>query len=266
MKYTFLFFIGIFMSINSAFAQSETILFVMSSADTLELNNGKKLRQTGIFLNEFYMAYHALQQAGYSVEFATPDAKKISIDEESLKDKYWEDNLDIKEKAVAFIVESANFNNPISLKNALSKQGEYAGLIVPGGQGIMVDLIFDAHIPLLLQSFAMEEKAIGLICHAPSLITTMSASENPFVGFTVNSVSPIEEIFIEKVIMHGKPANRKIAKQLKELGLDYVNAKPRANFAIKDKFLVTSQNPFSGQAFNELFLQLLSEQALLSQN
>jgi hypothetical protein len=37
----------------------------------------------------------------------------------------------------------------------------------------------------------------------------------------VNSVSPLEEIYIEKLIMKGKPKNRMIAKQLKRLGLKY---------------------------------------------
>ena len=38
-------------------AQDKTILFVLSAADTLPLNNGSKLRQTGVFLNEFYFLF-----------------------------------------------------------------------------------------------------------------------------------------------------------------------------------------------------------------
>jgi hypothetical protein len=60
-----------------------------------------------------------------------------------------------------------------------------------------------------------------LICHAPALITTIPEEENPFIGYKVNSVSPLEEIYIEKLIMKGKPKNRMIAKQLKRLGLKY---------------------------------------------
>ena len=41
-------------------AQSKKILFILSTADTLELNKGQILRQTGVFLNEFYLAYRSV--------------------------------------------------------------------------------------------------------------------------------------------------------------------------------------------------------------
>lgn len=123
----------------------------------------------------------------------------------------------------------------------------------------MVDLIYDKNIPTLLKHFAKEKKPTGLICHAPILITTIPKTENPFVGFKTNAVSPLEEFVIEKFIMKGKPKNRKIARKLKKLGLKYKRRLPKSNFAVKDRNLVTSQNPYSGEAFNALFLQALSE-------
>jgi hypothetical protein len=41
------------------------VLFVLSAEDTLLLNKGKKERQTGVFLNEFYLAYKAIKTEGY---------------------------------------------------------------------------------------------------------------------------------------------------------------------------------------------------------
>jgi hypothetical protein len=69
-------------------AQNKKILFVLSAADTLELNKGQKLRQTGVFLNEFYLAYKSVSENGYSVEFATPNGIVATIDEESINNKY----------------------------------------------------------------------------------------------------------------------------------------------------------------------------------
>ena len=83
--------------------------------------------------------------------------------------------------------------------------------------------------------------------------------ENPYIGFKVNSVSPFEEFVIERFIMKGKPKNRKIAKQLRKLGLKYKQKLPKADYAVKDRNLVTSQNPFSGNSFNKLYLEALSE-------
>lgn len=231
----------------------------MSAANTIELNNGKKLRQTGVFLNEFYLAYKSVTEAGYTVDFATPNGIVASIDKESTNDKYWKNNLDVKNEALNFIKSDSVFNNPKTLENALERQSEYIGLIIPGGQGLMVDLIVDNNIPILLKYFAGKNKPTGLICHAPSLLLTIPKDENPYIGFKVNSVSPFEEFVIERFIMKGKPKNRKIAEKLTGLGLKYRRGLPKSNFAIRDRNLVTSQNPFSGSSFNKLFLEALTE-------
>ncbi|SOE23799.1 Putative intracellular protease/amidase [Spirosomataceae bacterium TFI 002] len=240
-------------------AQDKKVLFVLSAANTLELNKGVKQRQTGVFLNEFYFAYEAVKGAGYAVDIATPNGIVSTIDNESLNDDYWKSQPSLKAEAISFIKEDQSFNTPISLEKAIGKSDDYIGLVIPGGQGLMIDLIEDKNIPVLLKHFAKEGKPTGLICHAPSLILTIPKEENPYIGFKVNSVSPMEEFVIEKFIMKGKPKNRKIAKQLKQMGLKYKQKLPKANYAVKDRNLVTSQNPFSGTAFNLLFMKALSE-------
>ncbi|MBD1434596.1 DJ-1/PfpI family protein [Sphingobacterium sp. DN00404] len=231
----------------------------MSAADTIELNNGQKLRQTGVFLNEFYLAYKSVIDAGHTVDFATPNGIVATIDEESINDKYWKKNLALKNEALFFIKTDTLFNHPKTLEEAIDIKSDYIGLIIPGGQGLMVDLMVDNNIPILLKYFAKENKPTGLICHAPSLILTMPKDENPYSGFTVNSVSPLEEFVIERFIMKGKPENRKIAKKLKKFGLKYRCGLPKSNFAIRDRNLITSQNPFSGSSFSKLFLEAIIE-------
>jgi len=240
-------------------AQNKKILFVMSAADTLTLNNGDKLRQTGVFLNEFYLAYKAVSEAGYTADFATPKGIVATIDEESDNDKYWENLLEIKNEALMFVKSDSLFNNPKTLEKAIENKSDYVGLIIPGGQGLMIDLKDDKNIPVLLKYFANENKPTGLICHAPSLISTIPKEENPYIGFEVNSVSPFEEFVIERFIMKGKPKNRKIAKQLRKLGLKYKQKFPKSDYAVKDRNLVTSQNPYSSSSFNILYLKALSE-------
>lgn len=245
--------------VKTVSAQNNKILFVMSAADTLHLNNGEKLRQTGVFLNEFYLAYKSVTEAGYTVDFATPNGIIATIDEESINDKYWKNNLEIKNEALIFTKTDSIFNSPKTLEKAIESKSDYIGLIIPGGQGLMIDLKDDINIPILLKYFAKENKPTGLICHAPSLILTIPKEENPYIGFKVNSVSPFEEFVIERFIMKGKPKSRKIAKRLKKLGLKYRRKLPKANYAVKDRNLVTSQNPFSGTAFNKLYLEALAE-------
>ena len=239
-------------------AQNKKVLFVLSAADTLALDNGRKLRQTGVFLNEFYLAYKSVTENGYLVEFASPNGVVATIDEESINDKYWENSLETKNEAIAFIKNDNSYHSPITLENALENKDNYIGLIIPGGQGLMIDLLEDINIPILLKHFAVEKKPTGLICHAPSLILTIPVEENPYIGFKVNAVSPLEEFVIENFIMKGKPKNRRIAKQLKRVGLNYKSGWPKANYAIKDRNLITSQNPFSSSTFNTLYLEALA--------
>ena len=261
MNYTRKLFLAVlaFLISASSFAQDRKVLFVLSEADTLLLEEGKMKRQTGVFLNEFYLTYKAILDNGYAVEFATPTGKKATIDHESTDDKYWKGNLGMKIEAINFWEKNRAFSNPMKLAEAIEKQDEYIGVVIPGGQGLMVDLIYDHNIPVLLNTFALDQKAIGLICHAPVFITTIPKIENPFVGFKVNSVSPFEEFYIEQFIMKGKPENRKISRQLKNLGLNYEKGGPGKAFATKDRNLVTSQNPYSSEEFNGLFLELLRD-------
>ena len=249
----------IFLLTNVVKAQSPKILFVMSAADTIALNNGEKFRQTGVFLNEFYLAYKSVVDAGYIVDFATPNGIVATIDEESLNDKYWKKNSALKEEALSFIKTNNAFNHPKTLEETNDTKSDYIGLIIPGGQGLMVDLMVDKNIPILLKYFARKGKPTGLICHAPGLLLTIPKDENPYIGFKVNAVPPFEEFVIERFIMKGKPKNRKIAKKLKRNGLKYKSGLPKSNFAIRDRNLVTSQNPFSGSSFNKLFLEALTE-------
>lgn len=255
----FLIFTLIMNTTFSLHAQKNKILFVMSAADTLQLNNAKKLRQTGVFLNEFYLAYKAVTEAGYGVDFATPNGIAPTIDQESINDKYWKNNLDIKNLAIAFTETNKSYRNPKTLEKAIEMKSDYLGIIIPGGQGLMVDLFNDKNIPILLNYFAKENKPTGLICHAPSLILTIPKEKNPYIGFDVNSVSPFEEFFIERFIMKGKPNNRKIAKRLNSMGLNYKSKSPKANYAVRDRNLITSQNPYSGTSFNNLYLEALTD-------
>jgi putative intracellular protease/amidase len=123
----------------------------------------------------------------------------------------------------------------------------------------MVDLLHHPVMPQVLKAFSSEGKAIGLICHAPALLLSVAREENPFVGYRVNAVTGFEEFYIEKFVMKGKPQNRKIGKQLERVGLDYTKGGPGKNYAVRDRELITSQNPFSNGAFSTLYLEALAE-------
>jgi len=99
----------------------------------------------------------------------------------------------------------------------------------------MVDLIRDATMKELLKAFAHDKKCVGLICHAPALLTVLPEEENPYEGYKINCITGLEKFFIEKFVMKGKPFNRKMGKQLKKLGFNYVKGGPAKNVAVRDR-------------------------------
>ena len=240
-------------------AQQKKVVFIMSAAKELKLQNGKLYPETGVFLSEFYLAYKEIVNLGYTVDFATPNGVVSSIDKESYNKKYWGKKDTLIGEATQFVKQNHKFNKPLTLQQAIENINSYTGMVIPGGQGLMVDLLYDKNISSILKNFSKQGKPIGLICHAPALILSIPKEENPFIGYKVNSVTGLEEFFIENFVMKGKPQNRKIAKQLKKLGLKYTKGRPAGNFAVRDRELITSQNPYSNEAFSTLYLEALKE-------
>ncbi len=236
----------------------ENVLFVLTTADKQELQNGK-IRDTGFFLSEFYIPYKELINAGHTVSFATIEAKSAPIDPESLKLDYWNDK-NLLEEAIEFTKSNIGFNGPKSLKSVLNNLNQYDAIVVPGGQGVMVDLIENETISQILLQFALAKKPIGLICHSPALLLNVAKFENnPLKGFDVTSVSIFEELYIEYFIMKGKAKHRLIRFLLDDSGYDSHSALPKMSHVEKDRFLVTNQNPFSSEEFSEVFLSTLQE-------
>lgn len=250
---------------SSLFANSEPkpkVLIVMSAASTLLLDESFD-HPTGVFLNELAHPAIRLNQSGFDLEFATPNGKKVTFDPESLKDKYW-NSKEEKEEAIRFLTSLNSFQKPISLELAIQKNQSYVGLLIPGGQGLMSDLLYDTNLPILLSIFQKQEKTIGLVCHAPALLLTLPSGSKGegflFHGYRVNSVTKMEEWFIETFVMKGKPKVRKISELLKGRGMLYESSFfPASGFATRDRNLVTSQNPFSGEEFTKLYLGAIKD-------
>jgi len=232
------------------------VLFVLSAAQLQILQNGKR-RPTGNFLSELYEPYAALTNAGYQVVAATPGGRPPSIDPESLADKYWGDHLERRDSARS-LLKSPPFARPMPLGDALAVQHEFQGLVVPGGQGLMVDLLHDADAHALVAHFAASDRPLGMICHAPALLTRL-ATPSRLRGRQLTSVSGFEEFYIETFVMGGDARVRNIGEQLENAGYAHDTAFAGRSHAVRDCNLVTSQNPFSGADFTRLYLAALGD-------
>jgi len=233
-----------------------TVVFVLSTAPEQVLANGKR-RSTGFFLGEFYEPYRAVSDAGYRVVFATVDGQPPVIDPESLDPAYWEAHPAWLAEAKAFVAEDPRLHAPMRLRELAARVDAFQGIVVPGGQGVMIDLLDNQDLHAALAEFGAADRAVGLACHAPAVLSRMPEASNPFMGRRVTSVSGFEEFYIERVVMKGRATDRGIGRQLSRGGFVHKTGAPGKPHAMRDGTLATSQNPFSGDAFNVELLAAL---------
>jgi putative intracellular protease/amidase len=237
-------------------AAAGKILMLASAATTQKLADGST-RKTGTFLGELYEPYQALLGAGHQVTLATVGGAKVAIDPESLKEKYWETAEQLA-AAQSFVATSSELTSPLPIDQVLSSAEDFQGLVIPGGQGVMVDLLDNADVHALLLRFAAQDRPIGLVCHAPALLTRLKRPGR-LAGREVTSVSGLEELFIETFVMGEEAKVRGIGQSLQQHGYRHSAAFPGASRAVRDCNLVTSQNPFSTRDFSQLYLRALDD-------
>ncbi|NTX16092.1 type 1 glutamine amidotransferase domain-containing protein [Myxococcus sp. CA056] len=235
-----------------------TVLMVLSAASEQQLADGSR-RQTGVFLNEFYEPYRALVDAGYTVVLATPGGRTPAFDPEGQKPSYWKERPEALAEAQALVAKLPELLAPLPLSEVRTRAEAFQAILVPGGQGVMVDLLHDTDLHGLLVDFGATARPVGLVCHAPALLSRLPAGQSPFAGRRVTSVSGFEEWYIETFVMGARAQVRGIGEQLDDAGYHHETAFPGRSRAVRDCNLVTSQNPFSGADFNTLFLAALSD-------
>lgn len=138
---------------------SGPVLFVLSAAPIQRLSDGSQ-RKTGYFLNELYEAYESVHNAGYEVLIATPDGRSPVVDPESLNPKYWSHPEQLG-AAQAWITQDPRMLAPMSLKDAWSQADALMGIVVPGGQGVMVDLLEELYIETFVMGAKAQNRKIG---------------------------------------------------------------------------------------------------------
>ena len=241
-------------------AKGLPVVVVLSASRTQTLADGST-RPTGFFLNEFYEVKRGLDAAGVPYVLATVGGAVPALDPESVNEKYWTDHPQWRDEAVTWFEEAAEVRTPLELTEVARDPSAFSGVVVPGGQGVMGDLLHDADLHSLLIELGGAGRPVGLVCHAPAVLSQLPAGRSPFEGRRVTSVSAFEEVYIERVVMGAKATNRRIGRQLRRSGLKHRAAFPGRGHAVRDGNLVTSQNPFSGEAFVELYVAALAEGA-----
>ncbi len=267
---------------NSALAAESKgkVLVVVSSLSEIPLQDGKTYT-TGYFLNELAVPVKALVDAGYQPVFANPQGNAISWDTHSLDKKYFAGDEKQMNESVQFVKSLDALKKPISLKDVIKKgTGDYVGVFLPGGHAPLGDLAANTELGDILQQFHRASKPTALICHGPiALLSTLrnptefakgmingdaaardTASQLwPYAGYRMTVFSTAEEKVSEQYQLNGK-VKFYPAEALTEAGAIMETRKMWQSNVVKDRELITGQQPFSDEEFSKVFIAALNAQ------
>lgn len=216
--------------------------------------------RTGLWLGELTHFLDAAEEAGHSVDIASPLGGYVPIDPESLMMQEMGAAVGLK-SAVHKRYQDRVFMNRLqdSLKIADLNAEAYDAIYLTGGHGVMFDFS-DNDLASLVTSFYQEGKVVSAVCHGPCglLEATLEDGEHLLKGKKVTGFSWAEEKAAKRD--HAVPFN--LQEELEKRGASYEKALiPFASHVVKDGLLITGQNPASASGVGQAVVKALAEQA-----
>ena len=260
-------------SVFAATPSKGKILLVASSENTMELQNHTQM-PVGFYLNELAVPAQYLAKQGYTVVMATPSGEKPTMDAGSNNAIFFNKNEKAREEALSFV---GNLQ-PISLQKAVNELDEFSALFVPGGHAPMTDLMQDKNLFLALQYFHKTGKPTAMICHGPvaalaalpqatafrqamvagDIHAALTASQNwQYAGYKMTVLSNPEELPGE--IKKNTQMPFHVADALQVAGAIVEEKGIYTSHVVRDRELITGQNPASDLALAKELVQALQE-------
>jgi len=224
--------------------KTPAILIVVTNHGEL----GETGEPTGYFLSEVAHPWHVFKEAGYAVEFASPeggfapmDPKSFDLDD-PVNQKLWQD-LD----AVQRLVHTRDLGD-LDLSS-------YSAVFFAGGHGTMWDFPEDADVAGAVRTFIESGRPVGAVCHGPAALVnvTLSSGEPLLKGRKVNAFTDEEEARVDLV----EEMPFLLESRMRDLGAHFTESAPFQKHVAVDGLLVTGQNPASATATAEAVIKLL---------
>lgn len=254
------------------------ILVILSSESKISLKDGV-IHPTGFFLSELMVPVKGLIEAGYEPVFATPKGNAPVMDKIS-DSAFWFGGDEKKYQEIKKLLGSlSGLSRPFQLAE-IRRQNlrQYAGILIPGGHAPMEDLLVNKDLGALLKYFHRTQKVTALICHGPiALLSTLpspstfteeiAAGETPssqpwiYRGYRMTSFSTNEEKQEEPGQDNALGGFVKFYpdQALLTAGGQIVVADKWQSHVIRDRELITAQNPMSDMEFTKALLEALNE-------
>ena len=215
-------------------------------------------KSTGVWGEELVNPFQMFTRAGFSVDIASPSGGTVTIDKASYDPAVVSDET---ARSVRFF--STQYGDLLRRTPRVGdlNPDDYAALYVAGGHGAMWDISEDKGLEKFTISFLDRGKPVASVCHGPAFLAKAKRSDGRYAirGYRVTGFSNAEEkqLQLDKVVPFSLEDELRKAS-----GGKYVSGqKPLAEHVIRDRNLVTGQNPASTNAMARTLLKVLSERS-----
>lgn len=214
----------------------QKVLFVLTS-HTIK---GSTEEATGFYLSEAAHPWKVLQDAGYKIDFVSPQGGKAPVDgfdlEDPINKEFWE-NPACQE----------GINNTLVPKQVQAK--DYVAIHYVGGHGTMWDFPNNEGLADLAAAIYEQGGVVSAVCHGPAGLVNIKLTDGSYLvaGKTVSGFTNEEEeaVGLTDVVPF------LLEDVLIERGATFEKAD---NWQVKvsvDQRLITGQNPASATAVGE---------------
>ncbi|CAM4149081.1 type 1 glutamine amidotransferase domain-containing protein [Deinococcus marmoris] len=250
---------------------SKKILVIMSSDSELPLQNGKT-HATGFYLNEFGVPAHRLVEAGHQLTIATPRGNRPPLDAGSDSKDFFKDEAEYTQ-IKAFVDETLS-GEIVPLADAVTNLDAFDALFLPGGHAPMIELMHNHDLGHALKHFHERSLPTALICHAPVALLAAQPAAGAYQRALEAGETPTAEDFTYsgyKVTVFSTPEEKDAeggfeapmlyypADALAAAGMTVQNGDKWTSNVVRDRELITGQNPMSDEEFVGVFLKALGE-------
>ena len=206
---------------------------------------------TGLWLTELTHVYDALRDAGFEVDFVSPNGGQVPLDERSLG---W---LHVDAAAKAHLRDPAFMARLRSTRAAADADpAGYRAIFYTGGHGTMWDFRGNAALKRLAEGVYRHGGVVSSVCHgAAGLLDLQDEDGKPLIaGRRVTGFSNLEETLSGVKDQVPYP----LQSELEAKGARYEKSLlPFGSFALTDGRIVTGQNPGSSKAVAQALLAAL---------
>ena len=248
---SFLFVFVLFLTGGQLFAQQpipikksgKKVLFVLTSHDQ-KGNTGEK---TGYFLSEAAHPWAVLHDAGYQIDFVSPEGGNPPVDAFNLKDsinkRFWTDSLTHQKLIHTLTPDKVT-------------PEDYAAIFYAGGHGAMWDFPQNQALAKIAAQIYEHGGIIGAVCHGPAALVNIRLADGHYLvdgkklcGFT-NSEERAKHL--DKVVPF------LLEDKLRQRGGFFEQSAPFQPHVTIDEHLITGQNPASATGVGKAMLKALA--------